>query len=265
MTTVTHPTQRPPLPARPRRNEHTGPIRRIIVGSLAAGVVAAAVLTVVVFGGADEYVITGTALLFRWTRCPLSRGCSLFATRWRRAPVNKSDLIAKMTERFSGDCTTAVAAVNGVLEEIEDSVARGERVLLSGFGTFDRRERAPRAARNPRTGEAIRVGASVVPVFRAGTGFKALLTRADDMAMSPGSAAVEAGVSKATGKKSRAAVSGSPAEAVVTAADAAADGRKKGRKKAGKKARDEANEKGKKSVRKAAKGKAGKKPAKGLR
>ena len=64
MTTVTHPTQRPPLPARPRRNEHTGPIRRIIVGSLAAGVVAAAVLTVVVFGGADEYVITGTALLF---------------------------------------------------------------------------------------------------------------------------------------------------------------------------------------------------------
>jgi pimeloyl-ACP methyl ester carboxylesterase len=63
MTTVTHPTQRPPLPDHARRNDHTGPIRRIIVGSLAAGLVAATVLTFVVFGGADEYVITGTALL----------------------------------------------------------------------------------------------------------------------------------------------------------------------------------------------------------
>ena len=114
--------------------------------------------------------------------------------------MNKSDLIAKMTERLSGDRTTAVAAVNGVLEEIEGSVARGERVSLSGFGTFDRRERAPRTGRNPRTGETIRVGASVVPVFRAGTGFKTLLTRADGVAMSPGSAAVEGGGPKANSR-----------------------------------------------------------------
>ena len=173
--------------------------------------------------------------------------------------MNKSDLIARMTERLSGDRTTAVAAVNGVLEEIEGSVARGERVSLSGFGTFDRRERAPRTGRNPRTGEAIRVGASVVPVFRAGTGFKTLLTQADGDSMSPGSAAVEGGVPKAKGKKSQAAVSGSHAGTVVVA-DAAADGRKK----AGKKARDQAGQKGSKSARKAAKNKAGKKAAKGL-
>ena len=155
----------------------------------------------------------------------------------------------------------AVAAVNGVLEEIEGSVARGERVSLSGFGTFDRRERAPRTGRNPRTGEAIRVGASVVPVFRAGTGFKTLLTRADGVARSPGSAAVEGGGAKAKGTKSRAAASGSPAGTVVVAADAAADGKKK----AGKKARDQAGEKGSKRARKAAKSKAGTKAAKGLR
>ena len=183
--------------------------------------------------------------------------------------MNKSDLIAKMTERLSGDRTMAVAAVNGVLEEIEGSVARGERVSLSGFGTFDRRERAPRLGRNPRTGEAIRVGASVVPVFRAGTGFKTLLTRADGVAMTPGSAAVEGGGPKAKGKKSQAAASGSPAGTVVVA-DADADGRKKAGKKAGKKARDQAGEKGSKSARKAAKNqvgknKAGKKAAKGLR
>ena len=135
--------------------------------------------------------------------------------------MNKSDLIARMTERLSGDRTTAVAAVNGVLEEIEGSVARGERVSLSGFGTFDRRERAPRTGRNPRTGEAIRVGASVVPVFRAGTGFKTRLIRADGVAMSPGSAAVEGGIPRAKGKKSRAAASGSPPGTVVVAADAA--------------------------------------------
>ena len=175
--------------------------------------------------------------------------------------MNKSDLIAKMTERLSGDRRTAVAAVNGVLEEIEGSVARGERVSLSGFGTFDRRERAPRTGRNPRTGEAIRVGASVVPVFRAGTGFKTLLTQADGVPTSPGPAAVEGGGAKAKGKKSQAAASGSPAETVVVAADAAADGRKK----AGKKARDQAEEKGSKSARKKAKNKAGKKAAKGLR
>jgi DNA-binding protein HU-beta len=185
----------------------------------------------------------------------------LFATRLRRAPVNKSDLIARMTERLSGDRTMAVAAVNGVLEEIEGGVARGERVSLSGFGTFDRRERAPRTGRNPRTGEAITVGASVVPVFRAGTGFKTLLTQADGASMSPGSAAVEGGGANAKGKKSQAAASGSPAGTVVVAADAAADDRKK----AGKKARDQAGEKGSKSARKAAKNKARKKAGKGLR
>jgi pimeloyl-ACP methyl ester carboxylesterase len=63
MTIVTPPTQRPPLPTGPRRKVHTGPIRRILIGSLVTGLVAAAVLTFVVFGGADEHVITGTALL----------------------------------------------------------------------------------------------------------------------------------------------------------------------------------------------------------
>jgi DNA-binding protein HU-beta len=177
--------------------------------------------------------------------------------------VNRSDLIARMTERLSGDRTTAVAAVNGVLEEIEGSVARGERVSLSGFGTFDRRERAPRLGRNPRTGEAIRVGASVVPVFRAGTGFRTLLTQADGVSMSPGSVDSEGGVPRATGEKSQAAASGSPAGTVVAAADAAADGRKKARKNAGKKARDQAAEKSSKSARKAKK-KAGKKAGRGL-
>jgi DNA-binding protein HU-beta len=180
---------------------------------------------------------------------------------FEESAVNKSDLVARMAERLSGDRTTAVAVVNGVLEEIEGSVARGERVSLSGFGTFDRRERAPRTGRNPRTGEAIRVGASVVPVFRAGTRFKTLLTQADGVSIAPQSAAADGGIRKAKGKKLQAAASTSPAEAVVLVADAAADGKKK----KGKKAPDQAGEKGSKNARKAAKNKAGKKAAKGLR
>jgi DNA-binding protein HU-beta len=183
-------------------------------------------------------------------------------TNIEESAVNKSDLIARMAERLSGDRTSAVTAVNGVLEEIEGSVARGERVSLSGFGTFDRRERAPRTGRNPRTGEVIRVGASVVPVFRAGTGFKTLLTQADSVSVAPQSTAVDGGVRKAKGKKSRAAASASPAGTVVLAADAAADGKKKKGKKA---TADQAGEKRSKNARKAAKNKAGKKTAKGLR
>jgi DNA-binding protein HU-beta len=99
----------------------------------------------------------------------------------------------------------------------------------------------------------------VVPVFRAGTGFKTLLPQAGGVSMSPGSAAVEGGVPKAKGKKLQAAASGFPA-GTVAVADAAADGRKK----AGEKARDQAGEKGSKSARKAARNKAGKKAAKGL-
>ncbi|WP_029431727.1 HU family DNA-binding protein, partial [Blastococcus sp. URHD0036] len=159
--------------------------------------------------------------------------------------MNKTDLIVRMTERLSGDRTAAVAAVNGVLEEIEGSVARGERVSLTGFGTFERRERAARTARNPRTGEAVQVGASVVPVFRAGTGFRTLLTEA------------------VSGNGSRAAVSPSPAEVAEVPDDGAAKGGKKARKQqaAGKSVAAES----KAGKGKDKKEKAGKKAAKDIR
>ena len=92
--------------------------------------------------------------------------------------MNKSDLVSKLTARFDGDRSRAMAAVNGVLEEIEQSLVRGEKVSLVGFGTFDRRERGPRTARNPATGETIQIGATVAPVFRAGAGLKQLLAEA---------------------------------------------------------------------------------------
>ncbi|SEO77617.1 HU family DNA-binding protein [Trujillonella endophytica] len=174
--------------------------------------------------------------------------------------MNKSDLIAKMAERLDGDRTTAVAAVNGVLEEIESSVARGERVSLTGFGTFEGRERAARTGRNPRTGEAIQLDASVVPVFRAGTGFRALLTEARGEPTSRASAAGEGTDPTAGGKKSRVASSASAGSSAGV--DAAADG---SRKKGGKKARQQAAGKVDGSAVKAGKNKHGKKASKDAR
>jgi DNA-binding protein HU-beta len=92
--------------------------------------------------------------------------------------VNKSDLVARLTARLDGDRTAATAAVNGVLEEIEQSLARGERVTLPGFGTFDRRVRGPRTGRNPATGQTIQIGTTVAPVFRAGAGLRQVVTQA---------------------------------------------------------------------------------------
>jgi DNA-binding protein HU-beta len=90
--------------------------------------------------------------------------------------MNKSELVGKLTERLGSDRATATAALNGVLEEISNSVARGERVTLIGFGTFDRRERAARTGRNPQTGAVIQLAASVAPTFRPSAGFRSLLT-----------------------------------------------------------------------------------------
>jgi DNA-binding protein HU-beta len=160
-------------------------------------------------------------------------------------PVNKSELITRMAERLNGDRTAAAAVVNGVLEEIECSVARGERVSLTGFGTFDRRERASRTGRNPRTGEAIQLGPSVVAVFRPGTGFKSRLTAANGVTVTTASAATGSSVPQAE------------EETVVTAVADAPDGGKKAAARSGKKA-------GKKAS-KASKKKPGKKAVAGAR
>ena len=169
--------------------------------------------------------------------------------------MNRSDLITRMTERLGGDRASAVAAVNGVLEEIEAGVARGERVTLTGFGTFERRARAARTARNPRTGAAVRVEASVVPVFRASTGFKSLLH-------APDGEPVTGDAPEGTGTRLQ--VVASPSADTDVPAAVAADGSKKKLRKAAKQAAETASKKDRKKAGKKAreaKSKAGKKTA----
>jgi DNA-binding protein HU-beta len=88
------------------------------------------------------------------------------------ALMNKTDLIGRLAERMDGDRKTAQAAVENVIDLIQRAVHSGDHVSISGFGVFEKRDRAPRTARNPRTGQAVPVEPTTVPSFRPGKYFK---------------------------------------------------------------------------------------------
>ncbi len=86
--------------------------------------------------------------------------------------MNKSELIDSISQS-TGESRKAVSkVVDGFINQIQQQVKNGDRVALPGFGTFSRRERSARTARNPRTGEEIQVDAATVPAFKPGAGFK---------------------------------------------------------------------------------------------
>ena len=86
--------------------------------------------------------------------------------------MNKTELIKKIAEESSLTRKQASAALEAALNTVVSAVAAGEKVTLPGFGTFEKRERAARTGRNPRTGEATEIAASAVPAFKAGKSFK---------------------------------------------------------------------------------------------
>lgn len=89
--------------------------------------------------------------------------------------VNKAQLLATV-DKITDDSISAkdIATVtDAVLSTIVRSVAKGESVTITGFGVFEKRQRAARVARNPRTGQPVKVRPTKVPAFRAAEGFKA--------------------------------------------------------------------------------------------
>jgi DNA-binding protein HU-beta len=89
--------------------------------------------------------------------------------------MNRNQLIANVAEETGLSAQQAAGAVAATLEGIAKGVAAGEQVALSGFGTFERRQRAARAGRNPQTGEPIEIAASVAPAFKPATAFRRLV------------------------------------------------------------------------------------------
>ena len=91
--------------------------------------------------------------------------------------MNKEELvqaIAKETKLTQKSISDVLAAT---IETIEKTVKKGEKVTLVGFGTFERRSRAARTGRNPKTGKEIKIAAKKVPAFSAGKKFKDVVAK----------------------------------------------------------------------------------------
>ncbi|WP_433152336.1 HU family DNA-binding protein [Actinomadura nitritigenes] len=154
--------------------------------------------------------------------------------------MNRSELVKAVAERAGGEEAVARRHVDALFEAVMEAVSAGERVVVTGFGAFDRSSRPARSARNPRTGAPVEVPAALVPTFRFGQTFRNRVAQSADAA---------------------------PAEAVLTEAvsteavpaDAAHDDGaavrtkkpKKGKKAAAKKTLDKAPEKAPKKGKKA--------------
>ena len=87
--------------------------------------------------------------------------------------MNKADLIDQVAEQTGQTKVAVAASIEAAMAVIVDAVAESESVTLSGFGTFEPRERKARTGRNPRTGEAVPIPARTVPSFRPGNTCKA--------------------------------------------------------------------------------------------
>jgi DNA-binding protein HU-beta len=95
--------------------------------------------------------------------------------------MNKAELIDVLTEKLGSDRRQATAAVENVVDTIVRAVHKGESVTITGFGVFEQRRRAARVARNPRTGETVKVKPTSVPAFRPGAQFKAVVSGAQKL------------------------------------------------------------------------------------
>jgi DNA-binding protein HU-beta len=119
--------------------------------------------------------------------------------------MNKTELIEVLSTRL-GDRKSATAALDAFVTEVQNAVTKGDKVSITGFGVFEKRDRAARTARNPRTGETVKVKKTSAPAFRPGTGFKELVASGKVAKVAPAqkTTAAKAVTAKATPAKATA-------------------------------------------------------------
>ena len=86
--------------------------------------------------------------------------------------MNKGELVNALAEKTQLSKKASDSAVTALFDILADTMAKGDKVQLIGFGTFEVKARAERTARNPRTGEPVKVAASKVPAFKPGKALK---------------------------------------------------------------------------------------------
>ncbi len=120
--------------------------------------------------------------------------------------MNKSQLIDTLAARYEGNRKAAREALENVLDTITREVAKGEKVAITGFGSFEKRVRDARWVRNPRTGERIKAKKTAVPKFNPGADLKAVVSGAKKLpkltlSAATGTAKAAAGTAKKTAAK----------------------------------------------------------------
>lgn len=86
--------------------------------------------------------------------------------------MNKTELVEAVAKSAELSKADANKAVDAVVDAVTEALAKGDKVTLIGFGTFETRERAARTGRNPRTGAEIKIAATRIPAFKAGKKLK---------------------------------------------------------------------------------------------
>ena len=122
--------------------------------------------------------------------------------------MNKAQLIDKLSTQL-GSKKAATDAVDSVVDTITRAVASGERVAITGFGVFEKVARPARVGRNPRTGAAVKIKKTTVPKFKAGQGFKDVVSGAKKLpkaavAVAKSATGTSAPAKKTTAKKTTA-------------------------------------------------------------
>jgi DNA-binding protein HU-beta len=134
--------------------------------------------------------------------------------------VNKSQLIDALSARYEGNRKAAQQALENVLDTITREVVKGEKVAITGFGSFEKRVREARWVRNPQTGARIKAKKTAVPKFTAGQDLKNIISGAKKLAPLP-KASKTAAASSSTAKKTTAKAS-APAKKTASKSTSAA-------------------------------------------
>jgi len=128
--------------------------------------------------------------------------------------VNKAQLVEALSTRLGEDKKRVATTVDAFLDTVYRTVQKGEKVALTGFGVFEKRDRAARTARNPATGEKVRVKKTSVPAFRAGQEFKNVVNGSKKLPkVAPAKAAAKATPAKSTARTTAAKTTAAKASA----------------------------------------------------
>jgi DNA-binding protein HU-beta len=144
--------------------------------------------------------------------------------------LNRKELVDSIQKHTAVARADVDRVLGSLIQHTQVAVKKGDRVSLVGFGTFERQDRKARTARNPRSGEPVKVKATKVPRFRAGQGFKDVVSgkaTAPKLTAAKATSSVRASSSRTTATKATASKASRPKATAKATSSKGKGGRKK--------------------------------------